>query len=123
MSTPITIGLGILGAGLGGRVLWQALRGGASVGAANFAVGGFQGKMDKSEAMKVLGIKYVHAEGTAHLCFVADQFLPQGSSNHHQAQGRSSTAHVGEPSRSRRIPISGRKDQRSEGYVGVSGSV
>jgi DnaJ family protein C protein 19 len=59
MSTPITIGLGILGAGLGGRVIWQALRGGAKLGAANFAVGGFQGKMDKSEAMKVLGIKYV----------------------------------------------------------------
>jgi DnaJ family protein C protein 19 len=67
MSTPITIGLGILGAGLGGRVLWQALRGGASVGAANFAVGGFQGKMDKGEAMKVLGIKYVHVK-EAHSC-------------------------------------------------------
>ena len=59
MSTPITIGLGILGAGLGGRVIWQALRGGAVAGASTFARGGFQGKMDKSEAMQVLGIKSV----------------------------------------------------------------
>ncbi|KAH8084615.1 putative chaperone [Filobasidium floriforme] len=57
MSTPITIGLGILGAGLGGRVLWQAFRGGAAAGASKFAKGGFQGKMDKSEAMQVLGLK------------------------------------------------------------------
>lgn len=57
MSTPLTIGLGILGAGLGGRVIWHALRGGAVAGANSFAKGGFQAKMDKSEAMSVLGIK------------------------------------------------------------------
>lgn len=56
MSSPITIGLGLLGAGLGGRVLWQMMRGGARAGE-QWAKGGFQGKMDRGEAMKVLGLK------------------------------------------------------------------
>lgn len=57
MATPLTLGLGLLGAGLGGRVLWQAYRGGARAGADKWIKGGFQGKMDKGEAMKVLGLK------------------------------------------------------------------
>lgn len=38
-------------------MIWHALRGGAVAGANSFAKGGFQAKMDKSEAMSVLGIK------------------------------------------------------------------
>ncbi|KAJ9116197.1 hypothetical protein QFC20_000877 [Naganishia adeliensis] len=57
MSSAITVGLGLLGAGLGGRVLWQAYRGGARAGADKWARGGFQAKMDRSEAMKILGVK------------------------------------------------------------------
>jgi DnaJ family protein C protein 19 len=59
MSSAITLGLGLLGAGLGGRVLWQAYRGGARAGADKWARGGFQVKMDRSEAMKILGVKWV----------------------------------------------------------------
>jgi hypothetical protein len=57
MSSAITVGLGLLGAGLGGRVLWQAYRGGARAGADKWVKGGFQAKMDKNEAMKILGVK------------------------------------------------------------------
>lgn len=59
MATPITIGLSLLGGGLAGRVVWQMMRGGASGAAGKWAAGGFQPKMDKGEAMKVLGIKSV----------------------------------------------------------------
>lgn len=57
MSSPITIGLGLLGAGLGGRVIWQMMRNGARAGGQQWAKGGFQGKMDRGEAMSVLGLK------------------------------------------------------------------
>ncbi|KAJ9110065.1 hypothetical protein QFC19_001735 [Naganishia cerealis] len=57
MASALTVGLGLLGAGLGGRVLYQAYRGGARAGADKWVKGGFQAKMDKSEAMKILGIK------------------------------------------------------------------
>lgn len=57
MASALTIGLSLLGAGLGGRVAWQAFRGRAAGGAEQWVKGGFQAKMDRSEAMKVLGLK------------------------------------------------------------------
>ncbi|KAI9639529.1 uncharacterized protein MKK02DRAFT_39837 [Dioszegia hungarica] len=51
----LSLGLGILGAGLAGRVAYQLLRGGKGA-AEQFVKGGFKAKMDKAEAMAVLGL-------------------------------------------------------------------
>lgn len=56
MMSAIALGLGILGAGLGGRVLYQMLRASRG-GAEQFLKGGFKAKMDKSEAQQVLGLR------------------------------------------------------------------
>ena len=53
--SAIALGLGILGAGLGGRIVWQFYR--ARGPAEQFLRGGFKAKMDKSEALQVLGLR------------------------------------------------------------------
>ncbi|CAD6585594.1 MAG: mitochondrial import inner membrane translocase subunit TIM14 [Tremellales sp. Tagirdzhanova-0007] len=54
--SALVLGLGILGAGLGGRVAWQIFRASRG-GAEQFLKGGFKAKMDKSEALQVLGLR------------------------------------------------------------------
>lgn len=54
MST-LAVGLGLLGAGFAGRVAWQMMRGARH--ADKFLKGGFKPKMDKSEAIQVLGLR------------------------------------------------------------------
>lgn len=54
--SALAIGLGLLGAGLGGRVVYQMVRGGAR-GADKWIKGGFKPKMDKPEAIQILGIR------------------------------------------------------------------
>lgn len=54
MST-LAYGLGLLGAGFAGRVAYQMMRG--AKGADKFLKGGFKPKMDKAEAIKVLGLR------------------------------------------------------------------
>lgn len=54
--SALAVGLGILGAGFGGRVLYQMYRGGAR-GADKWIKGGFKGKMDKPEAIQILGLR------------------------------------------------------------------
>lgn len=56
MST-LAVGLGLLGAGLGSRVAWQMWRARGAGAAEQWVKGGFQNKMDRSEAMKILGLK------------------------------------------------------------------
>ncbi|WWC70254.1 uncharacterized protein I206_104204 [Kwoniella pini CBS 10737] len=56
MASATVIGLSLLGAGLAGRVGYQMFRASAS-GADKFLKGGFKGKMDKAEALQVLGLK------------------------------------------------------------------
>ncbi|WVR07000.1 hypothetical protein IAU60_004039 [Kwoniella sp. DSM 27419] len=56
MASPIVLGLSLLGAGLGGRVAYQMFRAGKS-GADKFVKGGFKAKMDKAEALQVLGLR------------------------------------------------------------------
>lgn len=63
MASALTIGLGLLGAGLGGRALMQLMRAGGKGGEA-FLKGGFKGKMDKVEAMQILGVRCVHASSS-----------------------------------------------------------
>lgn len=54
----LSLGLGILGAGLAGRVAYQLFRA-SKGGAEQFVKGGFKAKMDKAEALAVLGLRYV----------------------------------------------------------------
>lgn len=54
--SALAVGLGILGAGFGGRVLYQMMRG-ARGGADKWVKGGFKGKMDKAEAIQILGLR------------------------------------------------------------------
>lgn len=56
MASPLVLGLGALGVAFGGRVAYQMFRGGAR-GADKWVKGGFKGKMDKAEAIAVLGLK------------------------------------------------------------------
>ena len=58
MASALSLGLGLLGAGLAGRVAFQMLRAGKG-GAEQFVKGGFKGKMDKAEAMQILGLRSV----------------------------------------------------------------
>lgn len=65
MATPILIGIGALAAALGGRHL---LRQRAAQVADKWVKGGFQQKMDRREALMVLGLKCVEI---FHLLFEA----------------------------------------------------
>jgi DnaJ family protein C protein 19 len=56
MASILSLGLGLLGAGLAGRVAYQFVRAGKG-GAEGFIKGGFKGKMDKIEAMQILGLR------------------------------------------------------------------
>ena len=59
MASALTIGLGALGAAFAGRLAYQMfkLRGPAE----QFVRGGFKGKMDKNEALQILGLRWVVA--------------------------------------------------------------
>jgi len=56
MATPLIIGLGSIAAALGAR---HYLRQRALQGAEQWLRGGFQAKMDRNEAVQILGLKYV----------------------------------------------------------------
>nr|ODN88313.1 chaperone [Cryptococcus depauperatus CBS 7841]ODN97659.1 chaperone [Cryptococcus depauperatus CBS 7855] len=56
MASPIVLGLGLLGAGLVGRVGYQFFRASRG-GVQEFLRGGFKAKMDKSEALQILGLR------------------------------------------------------------------
>ena len=54
MATPIVLGLGALAAGVIGR---QLLKNGLGRATNEFVKGGFKAKMDRQEAMAILGLK------------------------------------------------------------------
>lgn len=54
MSSAVALGLGALGAAFAGRVAWQMMRRGA---ADKWVKGGFKAKMDRSEAVSILGLR------------------------------------------------------------------
>ena len=59
MATPIIVGVGAIAAAIAGRSL---LRGGLLGGknaAEQWVKGGFKAKMDRKEAVAILGLKYV----------------------------------------------------------------
>ncbi|KIY67271.1 hypothetical protein CYLTODRAFT_353540 [Cylindrobasidium torrendii FP15055 ss-10] len=54
MSAPLTFGIGAMAVGLAGRFF---LRGPGSGAAEKWVIGGFKSKMDKREALQILGLK------------------------------------------------------------------
>lgn len=75
MATPIILGAGVITAALVGRHLARnGLRFGRQAGE-EFVKGGFKGKMDRREALDILGLKYAFYTTYLHLFSVAD-WLP-----------------------------------------------
>ena len=67
MASPLLFGLGAIGAALTGRMI---LRQRAAAAAEQWVKGGFQQKMDRKEALQILGVKFViHYDSF-------DKFLP-----------------------------------------------
>ena len=56
MATPIIIGVGAIAAAFAGR---QLLRRSAASAAEQWVKGGFKAKMDRKEAIAILGLKFV----------------------------------------------------------------
>jgi DnaJ family protein C protein 19 len=56
MATPLIVGIGAITAALVGR---QLLRRGAAQASEQWVKGGFRAKMDRKEAIDILGLKYV----------------------------------------------------------------
>ena len=59
MATPLVIGVGAIAAALAGRQLLKSGAFGAKRGADQWVKGGFRAKMDRKEAVAILGLKYV----------------------------------------------------------------
>lgn len=57
MATPFFVGIGAIAAGLAGR---HILRRRALVSADQWVKGGFKSKMDRKEALAILGLKCIH---------------------------------------------------------------
>ncbi|KAI5122761.1 hypothetical protein M0805_009843 [Coniferiporia weirii] len=57
MATPLLVGLGAIGAALAGRHLVRTGVIGARRGADQWVKGGFKAKMDRKEAIDILGLK------------------------------------------------------------------
>ena len=59
MSTPLFVGLGAVAAALTGRHLIRSGILGGKRAAQEYAKGGFKAKMDRKEAIAILGLTYV----------------------------------------------------------------
>ena len=61
MATPLILGVGAVAAALAGRQLFRSgvLRIGGKAAQDQWAKGGFRSKMDRREAISILGLKYV----------------------------------------------------------------
>jgi hypothetical protein len=59
MATPIIIGVGAIAAAIAGRSLVRRGLIGGKGAAEQWAKGGFKAKMDRKEAIAILGLKYV----------------------------------------------------------------
>lgn len=70
MATPFLVGIGAIGAAIIGR---QVMRSGAR-GASDFVKGGFKAKMDRKEAIAILGLKCVLFDSTFSLSSLKFEF-------------------------------------------------
>lgn len=66
MATPIVLGIGAIAAGLAGR---HFLRRRAMGAADQWVKGGFKAKMDRKEALAILGLKCVYPSPCHHPVF------------------------------------------------------
>ena len=78
MATPIILGVGALAAAVTGRHLIRTgvLRIGGKGPAEQWVKGGFRQKMDRTEAMAILGLKYVSPPNRAYVIHVSDRDSP-----------------------------------------------
>lgn len=89
MASPLLFGLGAIGAALAGRMI---LRQRAAATAEQWIKGGFQQKMDRKEALQILGLKFVihyfrccslsHDPGSQRWTFCTNQAERCTSQNH-----------------------------------------
>ena len=61
MATPIIVGVGAIAAAVAGRSLLRSGLLGGKNAAEQWVKGGFKAKMDRKEAIAILGLKYVFA--------------------------------------------------------------
>jgi hypothetical protein len=78
MSTPFLVGIGAIAAGLAGR---HFLRRSARGAVDQWVKGGFKAKMDRKEALAVLGLKCVFIDCSPVIPVMADHPFSQGWSH------------------------------------------
>ena len=66
MATPIIVGVGAITAALVGRQLFRSGIIGGKKAAQEWAKGGFRAKMDRKEAVAILGLKCAHQLNPCH---------------------------------------------------------
>lgn len=92
MATPVILGVGAIAAAFAGRHFIR--RAGKGV-AEEFVKGGFKTKMDRKEAIQILGLKYgcplIQASLVDWICLQGWSFTED------QAQGRASANHARKP--------------------------
>ena len=102
MATPILFGVGAVAAAFAGRHFMR--RAGKGV-AEEFVKGGFKAKMDRKEAIAILGLKYVGMTFVG-LPYTNEDGSQRWSGTENQAQGRAPPDHACQSSRPRRLTIS-----------------
>lgn len=93
MATPLLIGLGAVGAALAGRQLMRSGMIGGRRAADQWAKGGFKAKMDRKEAIAILGLTYVLSlQASVRFCILTNISL-SGISDSPQLRTRLKDAH------------------------------
>ncbi len=113
MATPFLVGLGTIGAALVGRHL---LRNGARAGE-KWVQGGFKAKMDRKEAIAILGLKCVNTVDSSWTSLTRDN-SHRRSSTEYKVEGRPPSNHDRQPPRPWWIPIPREQNKRSKRLTG-----
>lgn len=93
MATPLLIGLGAVGAALAGRQLMRSGMIGGRRAADQWAKGGFKAKMDRKEAIAILGLTCVLSlQASVRFCILTDIYV-SGISDSPQLRTRLKDAH------------------------------
>jgi hypothetical protein len=107
MATPLLIGIGALAAAVGGRHL---LRQRAGRLAEQWVRGGFQAKMDRREAILILGLKCVYSP-PLFFCLSPYRLMQRWSFSADEAEGSTPTDNDCESPRPRGLPVPGEQDK------------
>lgn len=98
MATPILVGVGTIAAALVGRQLFRSGVIGAGRAADQWVKGGFKAKMDRKEAIAILGLRYVVTVRLYDLIAELNSLLKGQCHHSYQTEGCSSTNHARKPS-------------------------